>query len=53
MVIGCVGAVLAVLLAGTARADGVRGDWSTDADRALALARESGKPVLAVAMDHG
>ena len=33
--------------------DSVQGDWLTDPDAALAAARKTGKPVLAVAMDHG
>jgi hypothetical protein len=45
--------VLLLALGGSTRADTVKGEWSTNADRALAAARKGGKPVLAVAMDHG
>jgi len=31
----------------------VKGEWFTDAEQALATARKSRRPVLAVAMDHG
>ena len=44
---------LCMLAAGLdAVADGVRGSWHTEPEQALAEARKSGKPVLAVAMDH-
>ena len=43
-------AVIALLLLAAPAAAEV--DWITDPDEALAAAREAGKPVLAVAMDH-
>ncbi len=42
----------AVLLAAVP-AGAVVGDWRTDPEDALARAAKEGKPVLAVAMDHG
>jgi hypothetical protein len=34
-------------------AGAVVGDWRTDPEEALARAAKEGKPILAVAMDHG
>jgi hypothetical protein len=31
----------------------VKGEWFTDVTKALTTAKKAGRPVLAVAMDHG
>ena len=46
-------ALLVALGLTTAAAQKVVGRWHTRAATALAEAREKGRPVLAVAMDHG
>jgi hypothetical protein len=44
---------LAACLQCSAAFAGVKGEWHTDPNEALAVARKLRRPVLAVAMDHG